>query len=109
MLYNMFEIPVPEVKKLGRPNKGSIKPIVEPKKLGKPFKFNTLDADGNTMNPRDGTLHRRGKYLKQVAHLKKYHKLDYPNRADYEGQDIEVIFEIISKMKEMINTKKPCK
>ena len=105
----MFEIPVQEVKKLGRPKKGSIKPIIEPKKLGMPFKFNTLDAEGNTLNPKKGYIERRGKYIKQINQMKKYHGMDYPNRADYEGQDIEVIFEIISKMKEMINTKKLCK
>ena len=63
MKYNLFPVQVPEVKKLGRPPKGSIKEPIEPKKLGMPCRFNTLDATGNTMNPRDGTLERRGKYM----------------------------------------------
>lgn len=101
----MFEIPEPEIQKRGRPigsKNGTKKQKPEPKKLGIPYRFNTLDDDGNTMNPSDGYIERRGKYIKQINQMKKYHKLDFPNREDYEGKDIEVIHELIAKMKEHI-------
>ena len=108
MKYNMFEIPEPvfEVKKRGRPKQGTIIPVKEPKKLGMPCRFNTLDVNGNTLNPRAGTLERRGKYIKQISHLKKYHNLDFPTRDKYEGKEIEVILQLIETMKLYIKERK---
>ncbi len=102
----MFPIPEVVIKKRGRPKKGDVKPEVLPVKLGQPYRFNTLDDEGNTLNPKDGYIERRGKYIKQINQMKKYHKLDFPNREDYEGKEIEIIFDLIEKMKICIKTKK---
>ena len=103
----MFPVPVVVLKKRGRPFKDAVKEKRIPKKLGQPYRFNTLDESGNTMTPRDGTLERRGKYINILTKLKKYHKLDFPRREDYEGHPIEVIHDLIEKMREHIrDTKK---
>jgi hypothetical protein len=104
----MFPVIIPELKKRGRPlgSKNGIHTINEPKKLGMPYKFNTLDENGNTMNPRDGTLERRGKFIKQISTLKKYHKLDFPNREEYEGKSIDIVLELLKKIREHIQVVK---
>ena len=76
------------------------------KKLGMPCRFNTLDNNGNTMQPEAGYIERRGKYIKRIHSMKKYHNMNYPNRDDYYGKDIEVILEIIETMKLYIKERK---
>jgi hypothetical protein len=110
MEYNMFPVIIPELKKRGRPlgSKNGIHKVVvnEPKKLGMPYKFNTLDENGNTMNPRDGTLERRGKYINILTKMKKYHKLDFPSRDEYQGKSIDIVLELLEKMREHIREAK---
>ena len=42
------------------------------------------------MNVKDGYIERRGQYINILTKLRKYHKLDFPRREEYEGQPIEV-------------------
>jgi hypothetical protein len=61
MKYNIFPIPEPRTKKRGRPL-GSKNGIL----FSESYRFYTLNENGITMNPKEGTLFRRGKYIMRL-------------------------------------------
>ena len=58
------------------------------------------------MNVKDEYIERRGQYINILTKSRKYHKLDFLRREEYEGQPIEVIHGLIAKLKEHIQDTK---